>query len=188
MALAVEHDDADVAHRAPLALGDGSEQVLDRRVEGEQVGDVGSTGQLLHVDGGTRIEHRAPRRDREGGEGIGLALGRQRGALERIDGDVDGRSAGADLLADVEHGRLVLLALADHHDPADGAGLERVAHGIDGGFVGEVLVTPAKPARGGDGTGLRDAGEVKGKRGGEGLGHGDHPSPWRGRIIATVHL
>ena len=53
---------------------------------------------------------------------LGIALAQMRGALERIDGDVDlgARRRGADLLADVEHRRLVHLAFADDDAALDG--------------------------------------------------------------------
>ena len=70
--------------------------------------------------------------------------GGQARALERIDGDVDlGRRAVADRLAVVEHRRLVLLALADDDDAVHGDRVEHVAHGVDGGLVGGLLVAAA---------------------------------------------
>ena len=54
-----------------------------------------------------------------------------------------GAAAGADLLADVEHRRLVALALADHHRAVDVEHVERLAHGVDRRLVGRVLVAVA---------------------------------------------
>ena len=80
---------------------------------------------------------------RDDGERIGRALGGDGGALERIERDVDLGPAGADLLADIEHRRLVALALADHHGAVDGERVERAAHGVDRGLVGRLLVAAA---------------------------------------------
>ena len=54
--------------------------------------------------------------------------------------------AGADLLADIEHRRLVHLALADHHGAVDRDAVERLAHRLDRGAVGLVLAAEAHPA------------------------------------------
>ena len=73
------------------------------------------------------------------------------------------RSAGADLLADIQHRRLVHFALADHHGAGDGDGVEGAAHGLDGGAVGLVLLAETDPARGGKCRGLGDAHEFEGE-------------------------
>ena len=67
------------------------------------------------------------------------------------------RAAGADLLADIQHRRLVHLALADHHGAFDGDLVERLAHRLDRGAVGLVLLAETDPARGGECGGLGDA-------------------------------
>ena len=66
-------------------------------------------------------------------------------------------------LAGVEHRRLVLLALADDDDAVHVDGVQREAHRVDGGLVGRDLVALAHPARGGQGGGLGDAGQLKGE-------------------------
>src|SRR5205823_2411947 len=92
----------------------------------------------------------------------GLAERRQPRALERVDGDVDlGPLAGADLLAVVEHRRLVLLALADHDDTAHLDAVEDGAHRVDRRLVGRLLLAAADPASGGHRTGLGDADELE---------------------------
>ena len=66
-----------------------------------------------------------------------------------------------DALADVQHRRLVALALADD-DPAGELDLvHRPAHRLGRGGVGFVLLAPAHEARGGDGRGLGDAGHLE---------------------------
>ena len=67
------------------------------------------------------------------------------------------RSAGADLLADIQHRRLVHFALADHHGAFDGDLIEGMAHRLDGGAVGLVLLAETDPARGGERRGLGHA-------------------------------
>jgi hypothetical protein len=48
--------------------------------------------------------------------------------------------AGADLLADVEHRRLVALALADHHGALDVEQVELGAHGVHRRLIRGLLV------------------------------------------------
>jgi hypothetical protein len=159
---AVEHDDHDVAHVDALALGDEPDGLAQRPVEVEHVGDLRPAGHLLHVDARAGVEHRALLRQRDDRQRVRHALGGQRRALERVDGDVDGgRRAVADLLAVVEHGRLVLLALADDDDAVHLHGVEDQPHRVDGGAVGGVLVAHADPARGGQGGRLGDADELE---------------------------
>ena len=74
-----------------------------------------------------------------------------------------GRISVADVLAVVEHRRLVLLALADDDDAVHGNRLEDDAHGVDGGAIGTLLVAPPHPAGGGQGGGLGDADELQGE-------------------------
>ena len=51
--------------------------------------DLRPAGELLHVDAGAGIEHRAGLRRSHHGQRVGLAAGDQLGALQRVDGDVD---------------------------------------------------------------------------------------------------
>ncbi len=84
-------------------------------------------GDLVHVDVG-RVEEAAVLGHGDDGQRIGQALGGDGRALERIERDVDlaAAFAGADLLADIEHRRLVALALADHHRTLDGKAVQRL--------------------------------------------------------------
>ncbi len=66
-------------------------------------------------------------------------------------------------LAVVEHRGLVLLALADDDDAVHGHRLEHDPHGVDGGAVGALLVTPAHPSGGRQRRGLGDAGQFEGE-------------------------
>ena len=150
VALAVEHHHHHVADVDLLALGDQAERLGQRAVEVEEVGDLGTAGDLLHVDDRARVEHRAALGQRDHRERARHAERGQARPLERIDRDVDLRwRAVADVLAVVEHRRLVLLALADHHDAVHRHRLEHVAHGVDRGLVGSLLVAAADhPSRG----------------------------------------
>jgi hypothetical protein len=66
------------------------------------------------------VQHRAARAHGDDGQRVGHVLGGQRGAFQRVERDVDlGAVAVADLLADVEHRRLVALAFADDDDALD---------------------------------------------------------------------
>ena len=136
------------------------------------------SGELADVDlaGGARpdaqllevrvrsVEQAAVLGRREDRDRAGLAVGDEVRALERVDRDVDPPdSAGrrstcpADLLADVEHRRLVALALADD-DPAGELDLvHRPAHRLDGGVVGLVLLAAAHEPRRSDRRRLGDA-------------------------------
>ena len=146
---AIEHDDHDVANVDALALGHQADRLAEGPVEVEQVGDLGAAGELLHVDDGPGVEHRAAGRQRDHGERAGHPERAQPGALERVDGDVDlGRRAVADALAVVEHGRLVLLPLADHDDAVHAHALEHHAHRVDRRLVGRLLVAhTGEPSR-----------------------------------------
>src|SRR4029453_3202197 len=82
--------------------------------------------------------------------------------LERVDRDVDLRSVPVtDGLAVVEHRRLVLLPLADHHDTPHRDGVDYESHEVEGRLVRRVLLTTADPARGAHGRGLGDTHELE---------------------------
>ena len=104
----------------PLALASALQVLGRRRIEiDDAVGIARADGDLVHVHVG-RVQQAAALGDREHGQRVRHLLGADRGAFERIDGDVDFRAfAGADLLADVEHRRFVHLAFADHDRAAD---------------------------------------------------------------------
>ncbi len=88
-------------------------------------------------------------------DGAGGAGGAEVGALQRIDRDVDlqGRAValvGADLLADVEHRRLVALALADDDAAGHRQRVELGAHRLHRHLVGAVTVAVAHGVGGRD--------------------------------------
>ena len=110
---------------------------------------------LVHVEDGRRIEHRAAVGD---GDHRDRVLPPRRGqgrSVDRVDGDVARRAAPvADVLAVEEHGRLVFLALADDDDAVEVDGPEELAHRVDRSSVGAVLVALADEGHGADGRGL----------------------------------
>ena len=145
--VAVEHDHHEVADADPLLLGHQLERLADRPVQVEQVRQVARCGHLQHVDAGPGVEHRAALGESDRGNRVRKTLGAQLGSLERIDGDVDlGRRSVADVLAVVEHGRLVLLALADHDHAVHGHGVEQHPHRVHRRAVGALLVAAPDPA------------------------------------------
>ena len=181
---AVEDADGDVAGGALLRLGDAADVLGDRRGDVDDVGGGGAGGELLHVEDGRRVVHRAAVGDGHDGDRVGHALGHQRGAVDRVDGDVALRArAVADLLAVVEHRGLVLLALADDDDAVHADGADQGAHRVDRRAVAAVLVAAADPAAGGHGGGLGDPDQLEGEVavgrrpvGAEAAGRGRGPS------------
>ncbi len=131
-----------------LGLGKIADVVLGRRIEiDDALRIAGADRDLLHIDVG-RMQQRAAIGHGDGGDRARHVLGAERGAFERIDRDIDLRAAlVADLLADEQHGRLVELALADHHGAVDRQLVELAAHGVDRGLVGGLLGTAAAQAR-----------------------------------------
>ena len=100
----------------------------------------------------------------------GLAVCDEVRALERIDGDVDAwdvvpiGAPAADALADVQHRRLVALALADD-DPAGEVDLvHRLAHRLGGGLIGAIALAASHEPRRLDGGGLGDPDHLKSKQ------------------------
>src|SRR5262249_26253670 len=114
VAVAFEDDGRDVAHALAQSLGDGFEVRLYRRVQVDDIGGSRAGADLLHVERGTGVEHRAPLAHRDHGDRAAAAERRQGGAVDRVDGDVHvRRRAVPDLLAVEEHRRVVFFALAD---------------------------------------------------------------------------
>ena len=146
----VEHADDDLVRRDALGRGDRAD------ILGRALGEVdhavriaGADRELVHIDVGG-VEQAALLGDGEHGQRVGAGLGGDRGALERIERDVDARAGalrGADPLADEQHRRLVALALADHHRAVDVERVQRRAHRLDRGMIGRLLVAAADQLR-----------------------------------------
>ncbi len=137
--------------------GDPSDRLVRRHFKIDKpVGKAGADGDLVHIDV-RRVEQAAPIGQRDHGKGVRQVFRADRRSLQRIERDVDLRSlAGADLLADEEHRRLVALALADHHLPANPQPVQLIAHGVDGCLVGGFLVAASPHHGGGDGGAFGD--------------------------------
>jgi hypothetical protein len=117
---------------------------------------------LVHVDGGARVEHRPPLGERYHRERVRLADRGQACPVDRVHGDVArGTLAVAHRLAVVEHRRFVLLALADHDDAVHRDRIDHQAHRVHGGLVGADLVTAPDPPAGGKGSRLGHAYELE---------------------------
>ena len=161
-----------------LGLGHLVDVLGHRVADVDDVGGLGAGDQLLHVEDGRRVVHRAAGRDGEDGDGVGHPLGGQRGAVDRVDGHVAlGPLAGADLLAVEQHRGVVLLALADHDRAAHADGGDQHPHRVDRDAVGAVLVALAHPPSGSHRRGLghpdqleREVAVGVGRCDGEGLG------------------
>ena len=145
----VENACRDLRHRHALGFRQSDDVVAGRRVEIDEARRVaGADGDFVHVHVG-RVQQAAALRNSEHGERVRHRLGTDGRALERIDGDVDlGSLARADLLADVEHRRLVHLAFADDDSAANGELQELTAHGIDRRLVRRLFSSaPAQACR-----------------------------------------
>ena len=163
VAVAVKDAGHQIRHLALLGLGKFAQVLANRDVEIDHaVGQAAADRDFVHVDVG-RVQEVAVFGQCDDGKCARATLGGERGALQRIDGDVHRRSAGADRLADIEHRCLIHLAFADHNGAGDGDLVERAPHGLDCGAVGFVLLAEADPARGGECSGLGDAHEFKGE-------------------------
>src|SRR5215210_2814766 len=173
--LALEHDDGHLAHVQALRPGDRAHVLGWGSVDVDRAGGLAPHGDLVHVERRAGVEHRPPLGDGDDGDRIRLAERRQAGALEWVDRDVPGRAAAvSDLLAVVEHGRLVLLTLPDHDRAVHPDGVEDEPHRVDRGAVGLLLLAAADPAGRGERGGLRDADELEREVPVRGFGLGAH--------------
>ena len=164
VAITFEDHHRQVAHRLSLGLGDPTQVLRCAGSDVDRTDRLGTDGDLLHVDARARVEHRAPLRDRDHRQSVAATERSQRRSVDRVDGDVgQRRRTVADLLAVVEHRRLVLLAFADDDDAVHRHGGEHGAHRLDGGAVHADLVAPSNPARRRHRRRLGDAHELEGE-------------------------
>ena len=177
VAVALEHDDGEIAHLHALRRRNRAHVLGGRKVQIDGVGRFGSDRDLVHVHRGPREEHRAALGDRDHGDRAGDSEGCQPRALERVDRHVDLRpEPGAHALVVEEHRRLVLLALTDHDDALHGDRVDHPAHEVDRCRVGSVLVPSADPPGGAHRSRLRHAHEL------------ERQVPVRdGRIVGNAH-
>src|SRR5262249_9725021 len=114
---AVQHDHGDLADGLVEGFGDAGEVFGDGSVDVDDVLGGRAHGDLVHVEDFARHVHGASGGHGDDGDGAGQALGEQGCAVDGVYGDIHlGVGAVADVLAVVEHGRFVLLALADDDD------------------------------------------------------------------------
>jgi hypothetical protein len=142
-----------------LRLGDLLDVLRDRRVDVDRVGGLGAGGDLP-CRARRREEHRAARGKGDHRQRVGLAdarEGRRRSGRRRR------RPLAAPLLAVEEHGRLVLLAFADHDDAVHRDGVDHEAHRVHGRRVGGDLVAATHPAPGRERGRFGDADEFHGQ-------------------------
>ena len=122
-------------------------------------------GDLVHIDIGG-VEQTAFFRNRQYGERIRAGLGGDGGAFERVERDVDARTAAlraANFFPDEQHWRFVALAFADDDGAIEIELVERVAHRFDSGGIGGLFITAANQLGTGDGGIFGDAYHFKHK-------------------------
>src|SRR5262249_32773577 len=123
VARTIQNDYNQVFDLAIQPAGDRFEVVLNGRINVDHALARGTDHNFFHVAVG-RIQQTAFLAGRQYSDGTRRSCGAKIRAFERIDGNIDGCIAigtvalGAHLFADVEHRRLVALALTDHDGPA----------------------------------------------------------------------
>ena len=158
-----EHDHGQLLWRQALGLCDSAEVPLDGHIEVDDPTGPAADHELLHVVHMSR-EHRpalgqGDHRDRTGETCRGQAR-----AFDRIDGHVElGFEPVADLLAEIEHRRFVLLAFADDDGALHVDRRECTSDGLDGAPVGAHLVASALQRSGGQGPGLGHPEQLQGQ-------------------------
>ena len=163
MARPIENAGGDRRHRHALGFGQRTDIVGRRGIEIDEAGrKSGADGDLVHVDV-RRVQKPALLGDGNAGERIGLVLGAHRSAFERVDGDIHARPfARTHLFTDVEHRRLVALALADHDRAVNRQLVELRTHGVHSGLIGGALVAVAPLAGGGHGRAFGNPNNLQG--------------------------
>ena len=169
MPRAVEHDHHQIPDVPAERARDRAEIVLDRRVQIYRMLRRGTDDELLHVEIG-RVQQAAPLGRGQHGNRVRRARRAQVRPLERIDRDVNCRIAPlatfrvvgqADLLADIQHRRLVPLSLADDNRAVDRHPVHLAAHGFHRDLIGFVTVPLSHRVRAGNGRLLDDAEEIQ---------------------------
>ena len=162
----VEDDDGEVADAPPASPWPPSAgSASASRVMSIAPTALGTDGDLLHVVRRAGVEHRAPLADGDHRQGVAAALGGERGAVDRVDGDVDQRagcrrrrcsplkSIGASSFSPSPMTTMPSIV----HRRQDGA------HRLDRGAVGAVLVAPPDPAGRRQGRRLGDPDQLHGQ-------------------------
>src|SRR5262249_39706358 len=140
VAWTVKHDDDQVFYVTTQALGDVLKIVGDGSVEFDGVLAGRADDDLVHV--AIRcVEQATTLGSGKDSDCARRARSAQVSSFQGIDSNVNFRNlnsvgeAASNLLADVEHGSFVALALADDDGAAHGDGVHRLAHGFGGDLV-----------------------------------------------------
>ncbi len=142
----VQHHHGDIVHVLFERPGYIGNVRLDGCADVDRVGCCLADRDLLHIHDAGRSKERATFGNRHNRDRAGHAFRQQGGAFHRVDGDIDvRRRAVAQLLADIQHGRLVLLAFADHDHTVHVNAVQCVAHRIDRRLVGPMFIATAHP-------------------------------------------
>ena len=141
---AVKHRNHHVRHRFVLGFGQSGDVDPDRLAKVDHAVALVAGDNLVHVEHRARVVHRAAVGNRDHAERVLATGSRERGTVDWVDRDVAVRPvAGANMLAVVEHRRVVFLALADDDEPVEVDGAQERAHGIDRCAIGGQLVAAA---------------------------------------------
>jgi len=136
----IEHDDDEIFDPAAVCLRNRPKIEANRRVEVDHVASARADDELLHVNV-RRMEQAATFGRGQDSQRIRRSGGAQIRALERIDGDVDWRIRARravshpDLLANVEHRRLVALAFTNDDGAVDRNRVHFPPHGFHGDLI-----------------------------------------------------
>src|SRR5579875_3151116 len=156
----VEDHDGYVVDRSLEGVGDGLEVVLDRSIQVDERRGFRPDRQLAHI-GIRGMKETASLGDRHHGDRVGETVGDQIRPLDGVDGDVDLDPSATEPLADVEHRGFVAFTFTDDDPARDLHIVERFAHLLDGGSVGDIALTAPHPTRGGQRRRLSDFYEIE---------------------------
>ncbi len=146
MARPIQDDDGELVERLAFCPGDGIQVVTHRFGDVDRTARLGTHRNLVHVDERTGVQHRTAFGNGDDTQGIAASQRRECGSVDRVDCNVgDGLVAVADMFAIEQHRRFVLFALADDDDSIHVDGLQEIAHGVNGGTIGCMLVAAANP-------------------------------------------
>ena len=155
MARPVEHGDDHVLDRLVLGLRERADVLADRASQVDDANPFWSRDDLLHVEEVLGVVHGAAVGHGDDAQCVLASGSGQARSIDRVDRDVAVWPLPVpDLLAVEEHRGFVLFALADDNNTGEVDRGEELAHGVDGGAVGSVLVTTPDERRRPNGSGL----------------------------------
>ena len=150
----VEHDRRDVVRPTSERLGDRGDVLRQRFQQVDRPAGARPDRHLPHVHV-REVQERAAVADGDHRHRTVPAARDDAAALERVDREVDGRAAGADVLAGAQ--RRVLVGRADHDPSLDLEVVERAPHRVGRLLLSRLVVRAAQPARSGQRGPLRRA-------------------------------